>query len=106
MAVVVGVATAASRDPELMAALSAQILERPRLLVREVLDRAVARGEIPPDREIGLVPDVLVGLNALRILLGEAPDRAFVRRVFDEIVYPLVTRPPNEPANSRAPAGS
>jgi AcrR family transcriptional regulator len=93
MAVVIGVATAASRDPELMAALSAQILERPRRLIREVLERAVARGEIAPDREIGLVPDVLVGLNILRLLLGGVPDRPFVRRVFEEIVYPLVTRP-------------
>jgi AcrR family transcriptional regulator len=91
MAIITGVATAASRDPELMAAFSEQVLERPRRLLREVLDRAVARGEIPPDRDLELVPDILIGLNLLRVVLGEVPDRAFVRRVFTDIIHPLVT---------------
>jgi hypothetical protein len=32
-------------------------------------------------------------MNMLRIVLGEVPDREFFRRVFDEIIYPLVTAP-------------
>src|SRR6266536_2482154 len=32
-------------------------------------------------------------LNLLRILQGEAPDREYVGRVFEDIIYPLVTSP-------------
>ena len=92
-AVIMGLVTAASRDPELQAALSDNVLERPRRAVREMLQRAVERGEISPDRNLDLVPDVVIGLNMIRMLLGEFPDRAHMRRVFDEIVYPLVTAP-------------
>jgi AcrR family transcriptional regulator len=95
MGVISGVATAAARDPELKAAVGEQVLARPRGLLRQVLERARARGEIPAECNLELVPDVLIGLNALRLILGELPDRAFVRRVFDEIIYPLVTARPD-----------
>jgi AcrR family transcriptional regulator len=91
MGVISGVATAAARDPELKTAVREQVLARPRGLLRHVLERARARGEIPAERNLELVPDVLIGLNAVRLILGEPPDREFVRRVFDDIIYPLVT---------------
>jgi AcrR family transcriptional regulator len=97
VALIVGLATAASRDPELRAALSEHVLQRPRRAIREMLDRAVERGEIPRDRVLDLVPDVIIGLNALRVLTGADADRAFFRRVFDEVVYPLVTGPCSTP---------
>jgi AcrR family transcriptional regulator len=97
VALIVGLATAASRDPELRAALSEHVLEHPRRAIREMLDRAVERGEIPRDRVLDLVPDVIIGLNALRVLTGADADRAFFRRVFDEVVYPLVTGPGSTP---------
>ena len=91
MGVISGVATAAARDAELAAAFRDQIFERPRSLLRQVLDRAAERGEIPAARQVDLVPDVLIGLNMLRVVLGRPPDREFVQRVFAEIIYPLVT---------------
>jgi AcrR family transcriptional regulator len=94
MAVFVGLVTAASRDPELSKALTDDLLARPRRLIREVLDRAVARGEIDADRELDLVPDILLGLNILRIAIGETPDREYVSRVLKTIIYPLVTMQP------------
>jgi AcrR family transcriptional regulator len=97
VALIVGLAAAASRDPELRAALSEHVLQRPRRAIREMLDRAVERGEIPRDRVLDLVPDVIIGLNALRVLTGADADRAFFRRVFDEVVYPLVTGPCSTP---------
>jgi hypothetical protein len=63
-------------------------------MLREVLDRALARGEIAAECQLELVPDVVLGLNALRILLGETPDREYVSRVLNTIVYPLVTAGP------------
>lgn len=94
MAVFVGLAGAASHDPELRAALSDNLLARARRVLRTVLDRAVARGEIAAECQLELVPDVVLGLNALRILLGETPDREYVSRVLNTIVYPLVTAQP------------
>ena len=94
MAVFVGLATAASRDLELRTALADSLLARPRRSIREVLDRAVARGEIAAERELDLVADIVVGLNILRIMLGEAPDREYVARVLNTIIYPLVTMAP------------
>jgi hypothetical protein len=35
----------------------------------------------------------LIGLNTVRILTGEVPDRAYVRRVFETVLYPLATAP-------------
>jgi AcrR family transcriptional regulator len=93
--VISGLATAAARDPELRQAFKEQILERPRKMLREVLEHAVERGEIAPERELDLIPDILIGLNMLRLLLGEMPDREFVRRVFDEIIHPLATAAPS-----------
>ena len=72
--------------------LSGGILERPRRVVHEVLQRAVARGEVSPDRDLSLVPDILIGVNLARMLSGDAPDRDYIRRILLEVIYPLVTR--------------
>ncbi len=96
IAVFVGLATAASHDPELRVGLFTTGLERSRRAMQAVLDRAVERGEIPAGRDLGLVPDILMGLNTFRALQGEAPDRDFLRRVLDTVIYPLVTAPLTE----------
>jgi len=91
--VVTAVATAAARDPELRAALFSQLFDRPRKIFAEVLQRAVARGEIPPDRDLTLIPDLVIGLNMLRVIQGSVPDSEYARRILLEIVYPAVTAP-------------
>jgi AcrR family transcriptional regulator len=92
--VVVGVATAATRDPVLAAALDDLVLSQPRQIIRTVLDRASARGEIPPGRDLSLVPDAVIGLNVLRLMTGRPLDRVFVRRVLEDVVLPLATAQP------------
>ncbi len=94
MGVFLGLATAAARDVELRTAFSDSVLRRPHRVLREVLQQAVARGEISAERDLELIPDVLMGLNSLRILLGEVPDREYVRKVFETIIYPLVIAEP------------
>jgi AcrR family transcriptional regulator len=95
IAMLVGLAGAASRDPELRTALADNLLARPRRLLGDVLDRAVARGEIAADCDLELVPDIVIGLNILRIMLGETPNREHVSRVLHTIIYPLVTSQPS-----------
>jgi AcrR family transcriptional regulator len=98
LGVLLGLATAAARDPALASALRDHALSRPRQALMAVLDRAVARGEIPRDRDLTLVPDILHGLNALRLMTGQPIDKAFVGRVFDDVILPLVTAPmPDKP---------
>jgi len=91
--VIIGLATAIGRDAALKTAISENLLERPRRSLRQVLERAVARGEIAAGRDLDLLSDVLIGLNTMRILFGEVPDPAYVRRVFETILYPLAIAP-------------
>jgi hypothetical protein len=89
--VFVGLVAAAGRDPELRQGLTEGVLERPRRVLREVLDRAVARGEVSADRDLSLLADAVIGLNLVRTMHDAPPDRAYVKRVLDTIVYPLAT---------------
>ena len=86
-------ATAATRDPDLAAALDQHALARPRQLLGQVLERAVRRGEIASDRDLSLLSDVLLGLTMLRLATGQTLDRAFVGRVFREVVLPAARGP-------------
>jgi AcrR family transcriptional regulator len=91
MRLVIGVATAATRDPVLAAALDELVLSQPRRMIGAVLNNAVARGEIPPDRDVGLIADAALGLNVLRAITGRPIDRVFVRRVLEDVILPLAT---------------
>jgi hypothetical protein len=96
ISVILGVATAATRDPMLAAALEDFVLSAPRHILQTVLNRAIARGEIPAGRHASLVPDVALGLNLLRVVSGRPIDRLFVRRVLEDVVIPLATAPAYE----------
>jgi AcrR family transcriptional regulator len=96
MRVVVGVATAATHNPVLAAALDELALSQPRQMLRVVLDHAVARGEVPAGRDLALAPDVVLGLNMLRVVTGRPCDRVFVRRVLEDVILPLATAPAAE----------
>lgn len=91
--VVVGVATAATHDPVLAAALDDLVLSTPRRVVRTVLEQAVVRGEIPAGRDLSLIPDALLGLNVLRVITGRPLDRVYVRRVLEDVILPLAGGP-------------
>ena len=92
--VIVGAATAAMNHPVLAAALDDLVLSVPRRMINVVLDQAVARGEIPPGRDLTLIADALLGLNVLRVMAGRPIDRVYVRRVFEEVLLPLTSADP------------
>ena len=91
--VTIGVATAATQDPVLAAAIDDFVLSTPRHIVRTVLQRAIARGEVSSGRDLSLVPDVALGLNVVRMISGRPLDRVFVRRVLEDVILPLATAP-------------
>jgi AcrR family transcriptional regulator len=93
MKVVIGVATAATHDPVLAAALDELVLSQPRRMIGVVLDNAVARGEIPAGRDLALIGDAALGLNILRAITGRPIDRVFIRRVLEDLILPLATAP-------------
>ena len=96
MTMVMGVATAASRNAVLAAALDELVLSQPRRMISVVLDQAVARGEISARRDLSLIPDVALGLNLLRVITGRPIDRVFVRRVLEDVILPLASADASE----------
>jgi AcrR family transcriptional regulator len=83
-------------DKDLAVSYRAQVLEPLRQQHRIMLDRAIARGEIPAstDREVAL--DLMFGAAQHRLLLGHLPltDR-FVQQVVDMIVAGIQATPPS-----------
>ena len=63
---------AAERDPEVKAIHRRLALERRQLLI-DILADGVARGEVAPDRDLGLLADCLIGPIMVRRLLLHEP---------------------------------
>jgi AcrR family transcriptional regulator len=93
-AMLLGLVNAASHDQALRDAFSKHVLGRPRRLIRQLLERAMSRGEIPVGRDLDLIADTLIGLNMLRLAEGKPIDREHVTHVLRDVVYPLaITQP-------------
>jgi AcrR family transcriptional regulator len=71
-----------AHDPELSKLLEPILRER-RQPLRRALERAVARGEIPPDLDLDLAADLVVGPIAVRLFFSGA-------KLKPEIVDPIV----------------
>jgi AcrR family transcriptional regulator len=92
--IVAGLMTACSRDPELAKAFRERFLKTVNRILRLILERGVARGEIPAGRDLDLVIEIVPALFFTRLLItGRPPDAAFARRVIAEVTYPLATAP-------------
>jgi AcrR family transcriptional regulator len=92
--IVAGLATACGRDPELARALNDRFLETGHRVLRLVLERAVARGEVPRGRDLEFVIEIIPALFFSRVLTsGKPPDKAFAHRIVHEVIYPLATSP-------------
>ncbi len=103
--IVAGLATACSRDPGLAGALHERFLSTGYGGLRLIFDRAVDRGEIPKGRDLELMIEVVPALFLSRVLTsGKPPDKAFARRIIDEIIYPLATSPLPERLPTMDPA--
>jgi AcrR family transcriptional regulator len=85
------VALEATRDPQLATALDDLMLLRGGRQISIVLARAVARGEIPADRDWSLVANVLTAMSLLRVLNGQTVDAKFLREVTDTLVLPALS---------------
>jgi len=82
-----GLIAEAQHDPSLRAAWRERVLEPLRAQHRVMLDRAVARGEIPATVDREVVLDLFFGAAQHRLLLGHLPlTDDFIREVVDVIL--------------------
>jgi len=82
-----GLIAEAQHDPELRAAWRDRVLEPLRAQHRIMLDRAVARGEIPSSVNQDVVLDLFFGSAQHRLLLGHLPlTEDFIYEVVDVIL--------------------
>jgi AcrR family transcriptional regulator len=77
----------AQHDPEVATRFRADCISRQRTLDRLPLERAIARGELPPDTDIDLALDRLVGPIYYRVLVtGRPVPRAFTDTLVREFL--------------------
>jgi AcrR family transcriptional regulator len=92
-ALMAGVLRAMRSTPELADCVRTQVLERKRYIGRILVERAVARGELPPDADHGVWHEVAPALMFFRILVTDEPvDDAFLTHVADDVLVPLLVR--------------
>jgi AcrR family transcriptional regulator len=89
-----GLAVEVGGNPELANALSHHIVAPKRARVTEILDRAVARGELRPDLDYELVLDMLVGpIMWSAMVTGASLDDDFAERLADRVVRGIELAP-------------
>jgi AcrR family transcriptional regulator len=99
--VTIGVVNALGRDAELRRVFRERLFEPRMKGFREVFERAVARGEIPNDRDLDLLASLFPALALQHLVTsGETPEARFAQRIMDEVIFPLATAPSSSPARS------
>jgi hypothetical protein len=81
-----GLIRESGQRPELVEVVTATMHDRRRFYV-QVLNRAIARGDIPPETDTGLTIDLLLGPLWVRLLVsGEPINRDAVDRIIDVVL--------------------
>jgi AcrR family transcriptional regulator len=90
-----GVLRAMRCSPELGACVRDHIVDGKTRLLRLIVGRAVARGELPGTADPDLAHELAVALWFQRVLVVGGPvDDAFIAHVTDDILIPLLSRVP------------
>jgi len=99
MRVMAGLASLLDRAPELVDAVNAAIVEPRTTINRLFFQRAIDRGEIPPDCDVDTLAMVAPSMSAYRALVLKKPvDRPFLVSLVDGVILPAV--------GLRAPVGA
>ena len=92
--VIIGMVTAAARDDQLRQVFRERLLDPQLARIRPVFDRAVARGEIPRDRDLDLLALLFPSLALHHLLtVGAMPEAGFAQRIMEDVILPLATAP-------------
>jgi AcrR family transcriptional regulator len=92
---VVGIMLAVRRSTELAELIRAQVFEAGRRAHAALINRAIARGEVPPGaRDVPVFRDVTFAMFFFQIAFESVPvDEEFLRSLVDEVLIPALTRP-------------
>jgi AcrR family transcriptional regulator len=107
--VVTGLMTAAARDAGLSRTLYQCTYQMKHAVHETIVNRATARGEIPPGTDPDLLHEVLHAMVLNRTICGAGPlDDVFVIHVVDDVLLPVLRRghPAGSEADSEAPGTS
>ncbi|NUR26655.1 MAG: TetR/AcrR family transcriptional regulator [Catenulispora sp.] len=88
-----GLLVAVQKDPELAEAVRSSMLEDKDDVTQRMIERAVARGELPADTDVSIFPEVAPALMFMRIFAyGESVDDGYIDHLTDDILIPLMAR--------------
>jgi AcrR family transcriptional regulator len=100
--VTLGMITALGHDVELREVFRERFVQPRTTGFQQLLERAVARGEIASDRDLEFVAQLFPALALQHLVLnGEIPDAELAERIMTKVVLPLVIIP-----SERAHVGS
>jgi AcrR family transcriptional regulator len=89
----VGALRAMQSAPDLADCVRAQVLEQKRYVGRTLVDRAIARGELPPGANPEIFHETAPPLMFFRLLVaGEPADDAYLSHITDDVLIPLLAR--------------
>jgi AcrR family transcriptional regulator len=104
VSVMIGLVTAANRDPELAVAFRSRLIEPRQKPIKAILERARARGEIDQHADVELIGDVVPAMVMARAMFeGRPPDRDFIMRVMSSVVLPALFHGPTAPPVPSSP---
>jgi AcrR family transcriptional regulator len=90
--VMLGLITALAHDAELRDVFRERMIEPRTLVIRSIFERAVARGEVAPERNLDLLVSLFPALLIQQVLVtGELPDADFSSHVINDVILPLAT---------------
>jgi AcrR family transcriptional regulator len=90
---IAGLVAPLQKDPELARVVRTSMLEDKQQITRRMLDRAVARGELPADTDPTIFPEVAPAIVFMQIFLNAEPvDDAYLIHLTDDILIPLMVR--------------
>lgn len=93
--------TALAADEEFAAAFRREVLAPKLAEIRQMFDRAKARGEIHVDADVDLIAPAAAGIVLhRRFVLGLPPDDEVVAAVIDQIVIPAAQAAPAAPTTA------
>jgi AcrR family transcriptional regulator len=92
--VTLGMITALGHDVELRGVFRERFLEPRMTGFRQLLERAVIRGEIEAERDLEFIAQLFPALALQHLVLnGEIPDAALAERIMIKVVLPLAITP-------------
>jgi len=98
--IMLGLITAIAHDAELRDVVRERMIAPKTKVIRSIFERAVARGEVSPERNLDLLASLIPALMMQQVLItGELPDTEFSEHVINDVILPLATAS-NSPVNS------